>query len=737
MPFIGTKSPQQTTVPYFKSLKELDDWATGRRDESKLDGLIDYIPRPVCHDYKGGYTESPFSLSYTFNYWSTCEAFIYFAHHRITVPPPGWVNAAHRQGVKVLGTIIFEGGGEEDCLRLLVGKMPSSSTGPAEQSILPRTLPISPYYARLLAELAHERGFDGYLLNFECPLAGNYEQTRALAAWITILQNELLKKVGPHAEAIWYDSVVINGQLAWQDRLNSLNLPFFLSSTGLFTNYTWRSNYPQLTADFFNALNPSSKGHTSTSAPYILHKSVNDIFIGIDVWGRGQHGGGGLGCYRALDHIKPATSGLSVALFGHAWTWESEQDKEGWNWDKWWEYETTLWAGPSAGKEVAVPDAPRREDESECPHGAFAPVGGFFSVKSPPDPYAYTFCTTFCPGVGRAWFVNGVRVFDAPNGWTDVDKQESVGDLVWPHPKIQWEDERDDPLPKVTPRLVMNDAWNGGSALSVTLSDDGSDSEIAAYRCIWIPVQSISVTPGQKYDASAVYKLPGVATELDVDVALSARPLAAGSTSTVEIEPIGNVRSLSAGWHKLSVEFTAPEGIKQLALGLLITIVTDAPTPPLALSVLLGQLVCAPHVPPELKSEHEGVLLWADFESSSSLLTWEAAACLPRIQSIAISTPEDKLSAWKLQPSNGRWFPEFLYFNVYMLPYKDAFNVGPPEEAKWIGTSGMDGRRAFTVVRENLGLGEGKRKVRFLVQGVTDRGEVLVWRHCVFVDIDI
>jgi endo-beta-N-acetylglucosaminidase D len=35
-----------------------------------------------------------------------------------------------------------------------------------------------------------------------------------------------------------YDSVVITGQLAWQDRLNSYNLPFFLSSTGLFSNYT-------------------------------------------------------------------------------------------------------------------------------------------------------------------------------------------------------------------------------------------------------------------------------------------------------------------------------------------------------------------------------------------------------------------------------------------------------------------------------------------------------------------
>ena len=35
-----------------------------------------------------------------------------------------------------------------------------------------------------------------------------------------------------------YDSVIVDGKLRWQDRLNSLNLPFFLPSSGFFTNYT-------------------------------------------------------------------------------------------------------------------------------------------------------------------------------------------------------------------------------------------------------------------------------------------------------------------------------------------------------------------------------------------------------------------------------------------------------------------------------------------------------------------
>lgn len=81
--------------------------------------------------------------------------------------------------------------------------MPLSKTGQVNQVTSSLTLPLSPHYARVLAELARERGFDGYLLNFECPLVGGVEQTRAVAAWITLLQSELLARVGPHGETHW------------------------------------------------------------------------------------------------------------------------------------------------------------------------------------------------------------------------------------------------------------------------------------------------------------------------------------------------------------------------------------------------------------------------------------------------------------------------------------------------------------------------------------------------------
>lgn len=259
------------------------------------------------------------------------------------------------------------------------------------------------------------------------------------------------------------------------------------------------------------------------------------------MWGRGSHGGGGLGCYRALEHINPkpsptevesdpaidARGSMSVALFGQAWTWESEQDKPGWDWDQWWSFERKLWLGAEDPNEKGeVPDAPvRREGEPVCPHGPFQPLTEFFEPKSPPDPAELPFFTSFCPGVGRGWWVNGSKVWmtelegkEKLAGWTDVSKQGSIGDLLWPIPRVKWEDVgREEALPQGRCSFDFEDAWQGGNSLRVAFDVQGSEADDAFFRSMWLPVQSFTLTAGKSYDASIIFK----AESENIDVGLS------------------------------------------------------------------------------------------------------------------------------------------------------------------------------------------------------------------------
>ena len=79
----------------------------------------------------------------------------------------------------------------------------------------------------------------------------------------------------PWSQVIWYDSVITNGQLKWQNALNQFNRPFFDNCDGIFLNYTWN--------DWMLASSKSLAGDSRAT----------DVYVGIDVFGRGCYGGGG------------------------------------------------------------------------------------------------------------------------------------------------------------------------------------------------------------------------------------------------------------------------------------------------------------------------------------------------------------------------------------------------------------------------------------------------------------
>lgn len=507
----------------------------------------------------------------------------------------------------------------------------------------------------------------------------------------------------------------------------------------------WPNNYPVLTAAYFLSLAPELIG--SETSP-LIQKTLQHIYMGIDIWGRGSHGGGGFGASRALDHISPHSLGLSAAIFGQAWTWESEQDKDGWTWDKWWEYDSCLWVGPASSK-LSLPDMKWKKGEEHCKHDQFKPITSFFPRLSPPDPIEIRFHTTFCPGTGLGWFVEGRKVFES-NGWTDVDKQTIIGDMLWPLPTLHWDGEREHEIPSASVKFYMEDAWSAGNSLCVTIFCPGSANDIAAYRPLWLPIQSLCVTPRKLYGASLIYKVNTLTEGISTEFALSLRNL----TGPQGEEPDGIVTSRSEqdlpnGWTKLSIEFDVSlqdnymDMTVPLCIGLLFAIATESPDEPVQMSILLGELNVSPLLPSSF-TQDEALILWADYtrdsshqeSSSSGILSWEVACTFPAVDS-GLTPPDNPVPTWNPQPTIS-WFPSFQYFNIYAQPFVDQYTIGGIDEAIWIGTSGAGwsgSHNIFVVLQENLPFEIPAAKLRFYVQGVSERGEVMKWHRCAFVDV--
>ncbi|GJJ75865.1 mannosyl-glycoprotein endo-beta-N-acetylglucosaminidase [Entomortierella parvispora] len=437
----------------------------------------------VCHDMAGGYKEDNLpqgndeSSIYSIQYWSHIDTFIYFSHSRISIPPVVWTNAAHRNGVRCLGTIItewLEGILETDemvtgpCSTLVDEDNPEND--PVDRRWFSRT------YADKLVAMAVYYGFDGWFINIESILRGGGIQANQLIAFLRYLRQQIHAKI-PGGELIWYDSVIsTTGEVAWQDKLSVNNYRFFEQSDGLFTNYTWKEN---------------SVGESVALAG----GRVRDVYTGIDIWGRHTFGGGGYMTYKALEVIQ--REGTSCAIFAPAWTYESLKKDDFMTNDRlfWTGYsgagihaESLGTAGGIGGDKSNASillnslrgHLQRAVEENGGYWGgeggeeerAFLPISAYIPAR--PSGCSSWFYTDFDRGFGKGFWNQGKKVSEKP--WSKLSHQslspnmnkevyllkDNIGLKAVPTKGIRW---------IVSPE----DAYNGGSSVVIqefSLSDE-------------------------------------------------------------------------------------------------------------------------------------------------------------------------------------------------------------------------------------------------------------------------
>lgn len=249
----------------------------------------------VIHDLAGGYHEDavaagafpvPENTRLPFNVgvgWGSMDVYVYFSHSRVSIPPRPLIQAAHTNGVQVLATVLWEWDGALE-------ELSSDILDYGEESI------------EELEQVRLENGFDGYLINVE--VHAGRAMAAALEQWVA-----KLSQVVP--VVIWYDAITTEGTLLWQNGVNDLNLPFAkAANSGIMTNYAWKAGEPT----------------RSAGAMISCNRPASHVWKGIDVWGRGSYGGGGVtGVVEGVKATLKSDSGVSLAVFAPGWAWESDE----------------------------------------------------------------------------------------------------------------------------------------------------------------------------------------------------------------------------------------------------------------------------------------------------------------------------------------------------------------------------------------------------------------------------
>uniref|UniRef100_A0A3P9L8J1 Cytosolic endo-beta-N-acetylglucosaminidase n=1 Tax=Oryzias latipes TaxID=8090 RepID=A0A3P9L8J1_ORYLA len=386
-----------TTEPTSCGLHSMEELLSWRRSEANPFNVasVPLAPREpslgscqrrtlVSHDMMGGYLDdfiqgTNAETPYAFYHWCYIDIFNYFTHQLVSIPPVQWTNAAHKHGVIVLTFITEWTDGATKCEAFLKDKE-------SYRSVADKLVQISQCY-----------GFDGWLINIENPLSEAAVSNAPL--FLQYLTEQMHERV-PSSLVLWYDSVIQSGELKWQNELNQSNM-FFDSCDGFFTNYNWTEQSLESMKDY--------SGVQGRQA---------DVYVGVDVFARGEVVGGMLETNKALDLIRKHN--FSAAIFAPGWVYESLEDKT----------------------------------EFRQKQDFWALLSEYLYVHRPATPLP--FASSFCQGFGEALYWSGQLQKEKTSSWFNLSAQD-------PQPLyLQRDLEGGGWLRRSGCPL---DAWSGGSSL--------------------------------------------------------------------------------------------------------------------------------------------------------------------------------------------------------------------------------------------------------------------------------
>ena len=190
---------------------------------------------------------------YAVNYWQYIDLLVFWGGSAgeglILAPNPTIIDAAHRNGVPVVGNIFFPPTAFGGRIQWVQDLVQQSDTG----------FPV----ADKLIEVALYYGFDGWFINQETAGgdAALAAQVRQFIEYVKASSNLLM---------LWYDAMTVTGAISYQNALTANNAPFFddngVVSDAMFLNYNWSA---------LGLMNSRAYAQNLGRSPYRLYAGAN------------------------------------------------------------------------------------------------------------------------------------------------------------------------------------------------------------------------------------------------------------------------------------------------------------------------------------------------------------------------------------------------------------------------------------------------------------------------------
>ena len=346
--------------------------AHARPGEAKVQSLVAYAP--TSNNPAQGALDMNY---YATNYWQYMDTLVFWggsaSEGLILAPNPTVTDAAHRNGVKVIGNVFLPPtayGGQIQWVRDFVQR--SGDRFPVADKLI---------------EVARHYGFDGWFVNQET--AGG---DAALAATMRDFM-AYLEASGLHT--IWYDAMTRTGSVSWQNALTANNQMFLQdgaarASDEMFLNFWW-----------------SSTGLADSAAlAKSLGRNPYELYSGVDVEANGFNTS--VGWSPVFPESRPHVT--SLGFYRPEWTFKSSTNPA-----DFYARDNKFWVGPNGD--------PGNTTSTAAWKGVAHYVTELTPITSLP------FVTNFNTGHGKAFSVNG-QVLN-PSPWNNLSLQDVLPTWRW------------------------------------------------------------------------------------------------------------------------------------------------------------------------------------------------------------------------------------------------------------------------------------------------------------------